>query len=117
VVELLEERKLAARRGMDGLQDEAYQSAQFHITNTGTAVYSATPLDAVEVVDAEGQHFGSTYDDVTAGPSMTATLTLRPGEKALGWITFEIPQAATITAVQFTPDSGSTDGVGEWRIP
>ncbi|MBM9507498.1 DUF4352 domain-containing protein [Actinacidiphila acididurans] len=94
-----------------------YAAAQIRITNTGTAAYSDSPSNGAQVADGSGQRFDSTFADVTAGPSMASSVTLKPGDKALGWITFEVPKASTITAVQFTMDSGFADEVGEWRIP
>lgn len=94
-----------------------YASAQFRITNTGTAAYSDSPSNGAQVADSAGQRFDSAYTDVTAGPSMASSLTLKPGDKALGWITFEVPKTSKITTVQFSMDSGFANQVGEWRIP
>lgn len=93
-----------------------FAAAQFRITNTGTAVYSDSPSNGVQVADGEGQRFDSTFSDVSAGPSMASQVDLKPGDKALGWISFEVPKTSKIASVQFAMDSGFADEAGQWTI-
>jgi hypothetical protein len=89
---------------------------QFQLVNTGKAAYSDSPSNGAQVADSEGQQFDSTFADITAGPSMSSGLKLKPGAKGLGWIVFEVPKAAKLDTVQFTMDSGFADQTGEWKV-
>lgn len=89
---------------------------QFKLVNTGSVAYSDSPANGTQVYDAEGQQFGPTFADITAGPSMSSDVNLKPGAKALGWITFEAPKNAKVATVHFAMDSGFADQVGEWKL-
>lgn len=93
-----------------------FVAAQIRFVNTGTATYDDSPSNGMQVADSEGQRFDSTIADVTAGPSMASSVTLKPGDKALGWIVFEVPKTSKIVTVQVTLDSGFSDEVGEWAV-
>ncbi|GHJ99745.1 DUF4352 domain-containing protein [Streptomyces sp. NPDC003753] len=94
-----------------------YVGVQFRLVNTGTAVYGDSPSNGAQVADTQGQQFESTFADITAGPSMSADVKLKPGAKALGWIVFEVPKGSKVATVQFTMDSGFADQTGEWKLP
>ncbi|BBJ44151.1 hypothetical protein SSPO_068690 [Streptomyces antimycoticus] len=55
----------------------------------------------------------------TAGESMDLTMILQPGDKATGWVIFNVPQDAKITAVAYQMDSLlQTNGehTGRWNL-
>ncbi|MEH0417825.1 DUF4352 domain-containing protein [Streptomyces sp. B21-083] len=89
---------------------------QFQLLNTGTAAYNDSPGNGVKIADSQGQQFTSVFADITAGPSMGSSVTLKPGAKALGWIVFEVPKESKGAVVQFTMDSGFADQTGEWAL-
>ncbi|MZF56930.1 DUF4352 domain-containing protein [Streptomyces sp. SID5594] len=91
-------------------------AAQFELTNTGTKPYADSPSNGAQVADADGQRFQATFADTKAGPSMASEAKVPPGEKVLGWITFEVPKASKITTVQFGLNSGFADQTGQWRV-
>lgn len=91
-------------------------AAQLQLANTGTAAYSDSPTNGVQVADAQGQRFQATFGEVTAGPSMAASLKIAPGDKALGWIVFEVPKDSKVTTVQFAMNSGFADQTAQWAI-
>ncbi|MFJ2630882.1 DUF4352 domain-containing protein [Streptomyces sp. NPDC087422] len=93
-----------------------FVAAQIRITNTGTAVYDDSPSNGMQVSDSEGQRFDTTFQDVSAGPAMASTLKLRTGDKALGYIAFEVPKTSKISTVQFAMNSGFADEAGQWNI-
>ncbi|CAG6393111.1 DUF4352 domain-containing protein [Streptomyces cocklensis] len=93
-----------------------FVAAQFKLVNTGSAVYSDSPSNGAQVADSQGQRFSSTFAEISAGPSMSSNVNLRPGDMALGWIPFEVPISSTISTVQFALDSGFADQVGEWSV-
>ncbi|MFE0703565.1 DUF4352 domain-containing protein [Streptomyces sp. NPDC058872] len=97
----------------DGMR---WVAAQFELVNTGTAVYDDSPSNGAQVADTEGQRFTSTFGDITAGPSMASAVKLPKGEKALGWIVFEVPKTSKIASIQFTMNSGFADHTGQWAV-
>ncbi|MFE5023229.1 hypothetical protein ACFRAO_07875 [Streptomyces sp. NPDC056656] len=57
--------------------------------------------------------------DPTVGESLDLTLILQPGEKATGWVIFNVPQDSRITAVTCRMDSLlQTDGehAARWNL-
>ncbi|MFJ9234140.1 DUF4352 domain-containing protein [Streptomyces anulatus] len=91
-------------------------AAQFELTNTGTKPYADSPSNGAQVADADGQRFQSTFADTKAGPSMTSEAKVPPGEKVLGWITFEVPKASKVVTVQFGLNSGFAEQTGQWKV-
>ncbi|CAL9366181.1 DUF4352 domain-containing protein [Streptomyces sp. enrichment culture] len=89
---------------------------QFKLVNTGEAAYSDSPSNGAQVADSEGQQFDTTFGDITAGPTMASSVKLKPGAQGLGWVVFEVPEAAKLATVQFTMDSGFADQTGEWKL-
>ncbi|MFI8307201.1 DUF4352 domain-containing protein [Streptomyces sp. NPDC085927] len=101
---------------MEPASGKRFVGVQFQLVNTGEAAYSDSPSNGAQVADSEGQQFDATFGDITAGPSMASALKLKPGAKGLGWIVFEVPEAAKVDTVQFTMDSGFADKTGEWKL-
>ncbi|MFI1165081.1 DUF4352 domain-containing protein [Streptomyces sp. NPDC020801] len=93
-----------------------FVGVQFKLVNTGTVTYGDSPGNGAQITDADGQQFASTIADITAGPSMSSDVKLKPGAKALGWIVFEVPKGSKAATVQFTMDSGMADQTGEWKL-
>ncbi|MFF9277366.1 DUF4352 domain-containing protein [Streptomyces griseosporeus] len=93
-----------------------FVAAQFRLRNTGTRVYSDSPSNGARVIDAQGQQFSSSVEDTQAGPSFPGSITLTPGDSALGYITFEIPLSSTAVKVQFAMDSGFSGNTGQWNV-
>ncbi|MPY47142.1 DUF4352 domain-containing protein [Streptomyces acidicola] len=89
---------------------------QFQLVNTGSKAYSDAPMNGAKLVDDQGQQFQVVLGDISAGPSMQADVNLKPGSKALGWITFELPKKSKAATVQFGMDSGFSDQTGEWKL-
>lgn len=101
---------------MEPASGKRFIGVQFQLVNTGEAAYSDSPSNGAQIADSEGQQFDATFGDITAGPSMASSLKLKPGAKGLGWIVFEVPEAAKVDTVQFTMDSGFADKTGEWKL-
>ncbi|WP_369274549.1 DUF4352 domain-containing protein [Streptomyces sp. R11] len=89
---------------------------QFQLVNTGSKVYSDAPVNGAKIVDDQGQQFGPVLADITAGPSMSSDVRLKPGAKALGWVVFEVPKASKAATVTFGMDSGFAEQIGEWKL-
>ncbi|WP_432137637.1 DUF4352 domain-containing protein [Streptomyces sp. bgisy154] len=93
-----------------------FVGVQFQLVNTGTTAYSDSPINGAQIADEQGQQFQPIFADISAGPSMASEVRLKPGAKALGWITFEVPQDVKLSTVQFAMDSGFADQTGEWKL-
>jgi hypothetical protein len=106
----------SAERSSAPEKGKRWLGIQFRLVNTGTKAYADSPPSGVQVTDADGQWFQTMFAEITAGPSMSADVRLKPGAKALGWVVVEVPADVTATAVQFTMDSGMADHTGEWRL-
>jgi hypothetical protein len=93
-------------------------AGRFELKNTGTKTYRDSPSGGAQVADTDGQRFHATLanGNLTVGPEMTWDLKLPVGEKALGWIVFEIPKGSKARSVQFTMNSGFADQTGQWTI-
>ncbi|WP_432136814.1 DUF4352 domain-containing protein [Streptomyces sp. bgisy154] len=91
-------------------------AAQLELVNTGSKVYSDSPSNGAKVADGQGQRFDSWVGEITAGPAMASTVTLPKGEKALGWVVFEVPKDSKITTLQFGMASGLADETGQWTV-
>lgn len=107
-----------AKSSIEGFTPEdgaRWIGVQFRLVNTGTIAYGDSPSNGAQIADAQGQQFTSTFADITAGPSM-ASVNLKPGAKALGWIVFELPKASKADIVQFGMDSGFAEQTGEWKL-
>ena len=91
-------------------------AVQFRLTDTGSAAYSDSPSNGAEVVDASGQSYQSALNDAANCPSFPGTENIAPGASGLGCIVFEVPQAAVISKVQFTLDSGMGPQTGQWNV-
>ncbi|MFJ8535248.1 DUF4352 domain-containing protein [Streptomyces sp. NPDC093591] len=89
---------------------------QFQLVNTGTTVYSDAPVNGAKMTDDKGQQFGTVLADITAGPSMSSDVRLKPGAKALGWVVFEVPKASKAATVTWGMDSGFAEQIGEWTL-
>jgi len=93
-----------------------YVAVQFQITNTGTAVYSDSPSNGARVADPTGQQFDSSMvSTVSAGVTMPSMVKLMPGEKAMGYVVFEVPTGSPVSKIQFGMDSGFGT-TGEWTV-
>jgi hypothetical protein len=93
-----------------------WAAAQFELVNTGSKVYADSPSNGAKAADSQGQRFDSWFGEIKAGPAMSSDVSLPKGEKALGWIVFEIPKDSKIVSVQFAMNSGFSDQTGQWSL-
>ncbi|WP_328540643.1 DUF4352 domain-containing protein [Streptomyces sp. NBC_00344] len=92
-------------------------AAQVELKNTGSAEYSDSPTNGMQVADSQGQHFDTWIGaELAAGPTLDSGVKLSKGEKALGWAVFQVPSNSRIVTMQFTMDSGFADQTGEWKL-
>jgi hypothetical protein len=93
-----------------------FVAVQFKLKNTGTVVYSDSPSNGARVVDTQGQQFDASIEDTAAGPGFPGSVTIAPGDSALGFITFEIPTSSKVAKVQFAMNSGFSGNTGQWNV-
>jgi hypothetical protein len=93
-----------------------WAAAQFELVNTGSKVYADSPQNGAKAADSQGQRFDSWFGEIKAGPGMSSDVSLPKGEKALGWIVFEVPKDSKIVSVQFAMNSGFSDQTGQWTV-
>jgi hypothetical protein len=92
-------------------------AVQFRLSNTGSAAYSDAPSNGAAVTDSAGQSYNAQLAGNAAGcPAFSAPENIAAGATGLGCITFEVPEAAKITKVQFTLDSGMGPQTGQWSV-
>jgi len=92
-------------------------AVQFRLKNTGTAVYDDSPSNGVNLIDQDGQRFDTAFfSGTTAGAEFPGSINVLPGRTALGYLTFEVPDASRVVTVQFAMNSGFSDDIGEWAI-
>lgn len=92
-----------------------YAAVQFRITNTGSVPFSDAPDNDAKVIDTAGEAFEADITDTTAGASLSGTVNIAPGDSQLGYVTFQVADAATLAKVQFTIDSGFGD-TAQWSV-
>ncbi len=94
-----------------------YASVQFRLLDKGPGSYQDDPLVDVQAKDAAGQTFDpEIVTETTAGPQMSSSVNLSPGDKALGFITFELPNGSKITQVQYNLTGGLYGTTAQWTV-
>ncbi|MCX4972573.1 DUF4352 domain-containing protein [Streptomyces sp. NBC_00620] len=93
-----------------------WAAARFQLVNTGKSTYPDSPSNGAKIADTGGQRFDSTIGDITTGPAMTSDLSLPVGEKAVGWMVWEVPASSKAATIQWAMDSGFADEVGQWNV-
>ncbi|MGQ4383731.1 hypothetical protein [Streptomyces sp. SAS_270] len=78
--------------------------------------HSDSSSNGARLVDTQGQQFGATYENTTAGPGFPGSVTLAPVDTGLGFITFAVPTNSTVAKVQFAMDSGFSGNTGQWNV-
>lgn len=93
-------------------------AAEFTIVNTGKVTYSDAPYTAPTVVDTAGTAHNGKPGDPTVGESLSITMTLSPGERATGWVIFDVPKNAKIASVTWQMDRTGLDAsrIGTWTL-
>lgn len=93
-----------------------FVAVQVSIVNTGKSVYDDSPTNGLQIADDKSQRFDSDFNEVSAGPAMASEIKLAPGDKAVGYVNFQVPKTSKVTRIQFTADSGFANETGEWTV-
>ncbi|MGW4759699.1 DUF4352 domain-containing protein [Streptomyces chartreusis] len=94
-----------------------FVAVQFRLKNNGPEVFDDAPDNDAKIRDTQGQQFTPSVQDTAAGPGFGGSVTLTPGDTALGFVAFEVPTNSRIAKVQFALSSGFARNVGEWTLP
>ncbi|MFJ2201391.1 hypothetical protein [Streptomyces violaceusniger] len=97
---------------------ERLVAAEFSIVGTGTGTYHDSGYNGAKVIDSTGKRYFGKPGSPTVGESLDLSLILQPGERAAGWVIFEVPEGAKITAVTYQMDATGLDEerVGRWNL-
>lgn len=93
-----------------------FVAVQFRLKNIGTQVVDEAPNNDAKIRDAQGQQFNATVAGTAAGPDFGGSVTLTPGDTALGFIAFEVPTDSKIERIQFALASGFARNIGQWTV-
>lgn len=89
---------------------------QLRIVNHGHAVYQADPQMGTKLKDAAGETFtASITSETSAGQALDSGLTLSPGDTALGFVVFEVPDGLKAAQVQYLVNTVGGN-VAQWTI-
>lgn len=91
-------------------------AVQVRVTNKGAAVYSDDPAAEVKVKNAAGESMSMAFATTTAGADMPNSVDLVPGDTALGFVDFQVPDGQRIAQVQYAVISFGGDNVAQWTI-
>ncbi|MGH3278751.1 MAG: DUF4352 domain-containing protein [Trebonia sp.] len=91
-------------------------AVQFRLSDNGSAAYSDAPDISATVIDSSGQSYQAGLETVANCQGFGGTENIAPGSSGLGCVTFKVPTAAKIVAVQFTLDSGMGPDTGQWDV-
>ncbi|MFI6585514.1 DUF4352 domain-containing protein [Embleya sp. NPDC050493] len=91
-----------------------YVAVQWKITNKGDVPVTDTPNFGSHLIDSDGQQFGSTFADTSAGPAFPSSVSIPPGGSRLGYVTYEVPTDSKITTIQMQISMISTV-TGQWN--
>jgi hypothetical protein len=92
-------------------------AVQFRLVNTGTATYDDAPSNGAAVIDRAGRQYEADafVGSIAAGQEFPTAMKLAPGNKALGYLVFQVPVKAKVAQVQFSMDSGFGQ-TAQWNV-
>jgi hypothetical protein len=94
-----------------------YVSVQLQLVNIGTGDYQDDPFSDITAKDSAGQSMQQDFlSSTTAGTQLPSNVDLAPGDKALGFDTFDVPNGDKIAQVQYGLNAGLYGNSGEWTI-
>ena len=93
-------------------------SAKLQITDIRGTYNDDTNNDAT-LIGSDKQSYSAGVDSITGCTNFNnGTVTLSPGQSAVGCVSFEVPDGVTATQFQYDPSSGfGGTTIGEWNLP
>lgn len=95
-----------------------FVAVQVRILNVDSKAYTADPMARTVAKDADGEVFDADFSpaETAAGQPMDSGLTLAPGEKALGVMTFEVPSSVKLVTMQYSTHGMRGGGAAQWML-
>lgn len=94
---------------------QRYVSVRLGLQNIGEVVYDDSPSNGAFLIDAEDQQYEGGFTVYTRKPDIGSP-TIRPGDRRVGWMTFQVGKRVSLRTFQFTLDSGFGPETGEWTL-
>lgn len=95
-------------------------AAEFTVVNTGTTAYGDDPYRPPTVIDAAGGEHHGKPGDSDAGKAMGngIIMNVSPGQRATGWVIFDVPKGVKVTTVTWQMDRTGPDAArtGKWTL-
>jgi hypothetical protein len=88
---------------------------QIELMNAGTKTYSDSPANGAVLIDSKSQQYDPDITD-PVGPGIGSSVKIAPGDKRVGYMSFEIPDGTKLSQFQFTLDSGFGPDTGQWDL-
>jgi len=79
------------------------------------AEHLETDRDGAVLIDSKSQQYDPDITD-PVGPGIGSSVKIAPGDKRVGYISFEVPDGTKLTQFQFTLDSGFGPDTGQWEL-
>lgn len=94
-----------------------YVAVQLRIVNVGTKTFTDDPMNGTQAKDADGQVFDADFSpaETAVGQRMDSGLTLAPGDKTLGVMTFEVPAGVKLVTVEYAANSFGGN-IAKWTL-
>jgi len=92
-------------------------AVQWKFTASGAVAVDAYPAMTSQVYDADGQSYSADHARKTAsGPSYPEGANIPPGSTTTGWVVYELPAAAKVARIQYSPGLGLAANTGTWTL-
>lgn len=85
------------------------------LRNAGTRPYWALPDSELLLWDSEGHAYGGDVTVTTSLGPMFQGQVVPPGGQATGWISYQLPQHATLTRLEYVLAQGDSHAVAFWK--
>jgi hypothetical protein len=92
-----------------------YVGIKLRLHNTGSTVYDDCPLNGSALIDAQDQEWTEPALGSALKPDFVC-LKIRPSDKRVGYVSFEVPKKARLRTFQFGTESGFGPEAGEWSL-
>jgi hypothetical protein len=92
-----------------------YVGIKLRLHNKGSTVYDDCPSNGAALIDAQDQQWTETALGSALKPEFIC-LKIRPDDKRVGFITYELPKKAKMRTFQFGLEGGFGPEAGEWSL-
>jgi len=99
-------------------EGKRFVAVQVRILNVDSKAYTADPMARTVAKDADGEVFDADFSpaETAVGHPMNSGLTLAPGEKGLGVMTFEVSSSVKLTSMQYSTHGFGGGNVAQWTL-